>query len=811
MTKRICKILGVGLTIALIASLLVVASPVNALSQPSVNFVIPNADDVISKVDADYVITFNLGKDLEEDDTITIAFPYKTVVTPSSLAATISASPGWIAGVLKSATITSITWEANENLGTITATLGSSDEIGETSTIQIGITGGITNPDTAGSYYLTVATTDEPTAVKSAAYKIVAPKILPVPGIVSVYNSQGVLIGQSYSIAAAMTDYIGTNTGYKITLAPGTYSETFNLTAESLTIAGTDGVADSIIIKPTAVVDIMVDKATIDGVTIDCTTAGLTAGTGAAAGSFTIKNSTFKNGTVQLNVIASGAAIPGVIENCTFNVKSNVARGIVTSDVITVKNSKFNLDTGGVAIEANNTNVTLSGCTFTGASGNGFMVNGGTSTISNSTFKTLTSAISVSNATVTINGCTLESCGSSTAGGGDAIEVTNSSIVTLYNNTITKSAAANYALDVSEGNIVKAWFNNITGNTKNINGTVDARYNWWGSTKGPASGSITPALVTTSPVVGASISDAAIAFGTVSLDASTTVGLSVTGLVGNVPEVLDSIAVAKYSDNPQTVAAPLYGTGKIIGYYDIFFADVGANTLQIKFFGEVSAYTKLYYGGALGSAWTEPTSWDVNVSGGYIYMTITDSSSPSLFNLKGTPFVLVDDKTTTPPELGTPKVGAHDISINPTYSWGSVAGAIRYEITLSKDPDFTIVEWSYNVTNPLYNDMESLKYSTTYYWRVRGILAEPYLEGAIWKTPSTPWAVGVFTTEAELVAEEAQEIIAPPEDVTVEIPMTKVTVEQPASGFPDYILWIVIAVCAVLVITPIILIIRSRR
>jgi hypothetical protein len=813
MKKKIVKILGAGVTVALLTSLLVAASPVRALSQPIVNFVIPNADDVINKVDADYVITFNLGKDLEQDDTITIALAYQTVITPDSLTATISASSGWIGGVLKSATVAGVTWDANETLGTITATLGASDEIGDTATVQIGITGGITNPSNPGSYFLTVATTDEPTAVKSAAYKIVAPKILPVPGVVSVYNSQGVLMGQTYSIAAAITDHVGSNTGYKMILAPGTYSETFNVTASGLTIAGTEGLADSIIIKPTAVVDIRADKVTIDGVTIDCTTAGLTAGTGAAASSFVIKNSTFKNGIVQLKVVATGATTPGTIDNCIFDVKSNVTKGITVSSVITVKNSKFNVDTGGVAIEASNTDVAVSGCTFTGASGTGYITTGGTSTINKCTFKTLTSAISVSGATVTVSGSTIESCAASTAGGGDVIEVTNSSIVTMYNNTITKSASANYALDIAEGSIVKAWFNNITSNTKNISGAVDARYNWWGTAKGPTSGSITPALVTTSPVLGASVSDAAVAFSTSSLDTSTTVGLSVTGLAGSIPEVLDCIAVARYSDNPQVVAAPLYGTGKVLGYYDVFYIDTapGADTLQIKFYGAVSSYTKLYYGGALGSAWTELTNFNVNVTGGYVYVTITGNSSPNIVGLKGTPFVLVDDKTTSPPKIGTPEIGANDISITPTFSWDPVDEAIRYEITLSRDPNFTIIDWSYNVTNPLYNDLDSLKYSTTYYWRVRGILAEPYLEGSAWKTPSTPWSVGVFTTEAELVMEEPQGTVESPGGVTVEIPPTKITVEQPGPVVPDYILWIVIAVCAVLVITPIVLIIRSRR
>jgi hypothetical protein len=83
------------------------------------------------------------------------------------------------------------------------------------------------------------------------------------------------------------------------------------------------------------------------------------------------------------------------------------------------------------------------------------------------------------------------------------------------------------------------------------------------------------------------------------------------------------------------------------------------------------------------------------------------------------------------------------------FTWGKVDGAIRYEIALSEDPTFTIIEWSYNVDQNFYQVEESLRYDTTYYWRVRGVLAEPFQEAGAWKTPSTPWAVGIFKTESE--------------------------------------------------------------
>jgi len=146
------------------------------------------------------------------------------------------------------------------------------------------------------------------------------------------------------------------------------------------------------------------------------------------------------------------------------------------------------------------------------------------------------------------------------------------------------------------------------------------------------------------------------------------------------------------------------------------------------------------------------------------------------------------------------------------FTWGTILQALRYEITLSEDPTFQIIEWSYNVDNPFYKTDEPLRYDTTYYWRVRGVLAEPYQVGPAWVTPATPWATGIFTTESEVVAEPDTVVVEPPKpEVNVEIPPTKITVEPAGQAIPDYMLWIIIAVGAVLIIALIVLIVRTRR
>jgi hypothetical protein len=159
-----------------------------------------------------------------------------------------------------------------------------------------------------------------------------------------------------------------------------------------------------------------------------------------------------------------------------------------------------------------------------------------------------------------------------------------------------------------------------------------------------------------------------------------------------------------------------------------------------------------------------------------------------------------------------PAVGTADVSTMPTFTWAEYQGAIKYEIAVSEDPTFAILEWSANVDNPFYavGADNALKYSTTYYWRVRGVTAEPYLVGRSWVTPAGPWVTGVFTTMAEPVVEEEPEpvVITEPGETRVEIVKVPVT---SAPVIPTYLLWVIVGVGAILIIALIVLIVRTRR
>jgi len=156
-----------------------------------------------------------------------------------------------------------------------------------------------------------------------------------------------------------------------------------------------------------------------------------------------------------------------------------------------------------------------------------------------------------------------------------------------------------------------------------------------------------------------------------------------------------------------------------------------------------------------------------------------------------------------------PAVGASDTSLTPTFTWAEYPDAIGYEIMLSEDPTFAIIEWSYNVANPFYKTEEALKYSTTYYWRVRGVTGESVLKGSTWVTPAGPWVTGIFTTMAEPVVTTTEPIVITQPGQTevkiVEVPVTSAPV------VPTYILWVIVGIGAILVIALIVLIVRTRR
>jgi len=163
-----------------------------------------------------------------------------------------------------------------------------------------------------------------------------------------------------------------------------------------------------------------------------------------------------------------------------------------------------------------------------------------------------------------------------------------------------------------------------------------------------------------------------------------------------------------------------------------------------------------------------------------------------------------------------PEVGASDVSVNPTLQWVEYeeAADYGYQVAISEDPSFAILEGASNVEGTFFVVTDTLDYSTTYYWRVRGVISEPYKVKRKDVVDTGPWVKGVFTTMAEPVEAAPPVVITepapapPPEVITIEKP---VLIPAAPQAIPDWMLISIIIIGAVLVIALIVLIVRTRR
>jgi hypothetical protein len=154
----------------------------------------------------------------------------------------------------------------------------------------------------------------------------------------------------------------------------------------------------------------------------------------------------------------------------------------------------------------------------------------------------------------------------------------------------------------------------------------------------------------------------------------------------------------------------------------------------------------------------------------------------------------------------TPAVGATGVSISPTFAWAPYEGAIGYEVAVAEDNTFAILDYSHSTEATFYKAEETLKYNTTYYWRVRGVTGPAPAKKA---APGGPWITGVFTTEAKAVEPTPPIVIEPtPPTPAAEIKVVQVPTAAP---IPPALLWAIIAIGGVLIIALIVLIVRTRR
>jgi hypothetical protein len=140
-----------------------------------------------------------------------------------------------------------------------------------------------------------------------------------------------------------------------------------------------------------------------------------------------------------------------------------------------------------------------------------------------------------------------------------------------------------------------------------------------------------------------------------------------------------------------------------------------------------------------------------------------------------------------------PVCGSIGVPLDPVFNWNAADWATGYQFRLATNPDYLNPIVEETVNNTVYMLPITLEYSTTYYWRVRGVNVDQ----------SSEWAEGVFTT-----MDEPEE---PPPPVVVEPTPAPVIELTTPEVIPSYMLWIIIAIGAILVIALIILIVRTRR
>jgi hypothetical protein len=139
----------------------------------------------------------------------------------------------------------------------------------------------------------------------------------------------------------------------------------------------------------------------------------------------------------------------------------------------------------------------------------------------------------------------------------------------------------------------------------------------------------------------------------------------------------------------------------------------------------------------------------------------------------------------------SPTCGATDMSITPDFCWHPVDGASGYEFVLARDSGFSDVVAAKTGADALTTNVwecdTELDYATTYFWKVRAVSA----------VSDSEWGVCLFTTTA-----------AP--STVGQSPTTSSPTVISTSSIPPHLIMVLVSIGAALVISLIILIVRTR-
>jgi hypothetical protein len=796
------RIIGAMTVIMSMLVELLTATPALALDQPKVS--VSSLESIEFGSPASYSIITKVHETLSPGDLIDITFPADTNITSITpnidTDVQIAASTGAVAKAF------ALTNAASKTTGQIlSVAVPAGYPIGISATVQIIVgdiitpgAGTIINPPNMGEYTLTISTKSAAfvpieAEVTSSPYTISVNLGGPLLGIVSGYNSAGVLLNTGTQI----NPIINTPGVVTITLLGGTYYEDVLLNQPGIkSISGTGdavilpwdmegGVGGTLTISTTPE-----EGLTIDGITV-YGRRGANSITIAPGTNVTMKNCTIHcPGTAGINMAGKYLELSGE----TFNITGIAVPGLnATAGYTNVSNCIFSKNVGGIAANITGGIVTFTSCTFTGAGGAGIDSKGGTTEFNNCTLTGLIPALNITDqALFTIKNSTIDACGND-----DflvsAINITDTAQFDAFNNTIKNSS---YWIANIAGGTNRFIFNDFSvGNIKGFiqpGGTIALQHNWWGqATRAPDGfndATVDPVTESNLPLGVIPFNDA-IALGSASLFAQSTVGVDVNSFNANGVDVpITLVGAANYDTNPVSASTlPSQLTAK--RFYDVFVLDaVGeTNTINIKFYGTIptDALAEVWFYSSVAGKWMKCSIQTFNEDGGYVTVSITDITNPALIDLFDTPFVLVEANPIAPAIIA-PTIEAVNVPIDTTFTWSVVADATGYEFQISDEPLFSSPKVETTAKNN-YTLVDSFKYETKYWWRVRTINTAGV---------RSEWTESSFTTTS---TQDSHSDSAP--SIT----------EQPASVIRRYLLWALIAVGAILVIVVMILIFRTRK
>ena len=277
------------------------------------------------------------------------------------------------------------------------------------------------------------------------------------------------------------------------------------------------------------------------------------------------------------------------------------------------------------------------------------------------------------------------------------------------------------------------------------------------------------------------------------------------------------VGSATYASNPAG-AAP----AGAVGFWDIMIiSETDVTEITIRIYTDVTLDTEVYVWAESKGEWL-PAGPNVtaNLFGGFMSIVVDADSTPTIADLEGLPFVVVEPGAAAidEPEIMAPGIGERDVPLTPTFAWTAVPDADGYYFQFADNANFVVPLAKLDgdlgrLIVTAYAYVGELPYSTAYYWRVKAV------SGTIGAgdLAESDWVSGIFVTMDEpeeavppVVIEDVPPPIIEQPDITIEIPEIVVPLPAETPITPAWI-YVIIGVGAVLVIGLIVLIVRTRR